>query len=325
ANNQIWQQDNFSVGTGILNGAVLITGEQTVNGAKIFSAITGFGPGANTEYDSGIFNAVFGAKAANVGGFELVSNRSGNISFTTAEGIADGSIEYNHLTDTFNFKVAGVTVMTVANTTVTFPAANTITFGPSGNTLLTNASIITISQGGTGKTDAANAILALLPNVAGNTGNVLTTNGTNAIWSAGGGRPYYFASPYQFFTGTSQASWTSFSANTAGVPTGAHAIILDGWADQNYHEGTSPPGFNNQFICYRINSAYGNDSNHPESNTFVILSQSVVRPPQYVTGQGSNFQGTFPLDANTSFQYIAATLSGTAWDNITLRIIGYYL
>lgn len=43
---------------------------------------------------------------------------------------------------------------------------------------------LSIAQGGTGQTSASNAISALLPSQTGNTGLVLTTNGTTASWGS---------------------------------------------------------------------------------------------------------------------------------------------
>lgn len=57
-----------------------------------------------------------------------------------------------------------------------------------GNILVqANGGPLPISQGGTGQTTAPAAINALLPVQTGNSGKVLTTNGTNVSWSNSGG------------------------------------------------------------------------------------------------------------------------------------------
>lgn len=56
-----------------------------------------------------------------------------------------------------------------------------------GNILVqSNGQPIPISLGGTGQTTAPTAINALLPTQTGNSGKVLTTNGTNVSWATGG-------------------------------------------------------------------------------------------------------------------------------------------
>ena len=57
-----------------------------------------------------------------------------------------------------------------------------------GNILVqSNNGPLPISAGGTGQTTAATAINALLPTQTGESGKVLTTNGTNVSWSATAG------------------------------------------------------------------------------------------------------------------------------------------
>jgi hypothetical protein len=72
---------------------------------------------------------------------------------------------------------------------------------------------VPIANGGTGQTTAANALNALLPAQSGNSGKILTTNGTVASWSApaGGG-----VSLQVMATNTSAQT---INAGTAGSPT----------------------------------------------------------------------------------------------------------
>ena len=57
-----------------------------------------------------------------------------------------------------------------------------------GNILVqSNGGPLPISQGGTGEISAALAINALVPAQTGNTGKVLTTNGSVVSWQTGGG------------------------------------------------------------------------------------------------------------------------------------------
>lgn len=70
------------------------------------------------------------------------------------------------------------------------PTLNQNTTGTASNV----TGIVAIANGGTGQTTAANAINALLPSQAGNSGKFLTTNGTDASWAnAGSSGPKYFS------------------------------------------------------------------------------------------------------------------------------------
>lgn len=318
-NNLIWQEDNVNFGTGVLNGAVLINGEQTVIGNKIFSGVTGFGPGANTEYDNGILNAVFGARTANVGGFEIIGSQSANIEFTKQEGVRNGALEYNLATDTFNLVVAGTPVMTVGNTTVSFPDATNFTVN--GAALLTNTSIISIGQGGTGQNTAANALLALVPAVAGNTGNTLVVVAGHPQWSAiTAGKTIFLNSPYTLFNGSSQASWTNFNVTAAGVPNTASSILLEGYGNIL---GAGAGGSFTNYCCIRANTSLGLTSGHPETDTPILVVVD-VQNASHVQGSGGVNQGEFPLYANGSFDFIAPiTVTGIAWNVLQIRVIGY--
>lgn len=68
-------------------------------------------------------------------------------------------------------------------------AEKTFTLPNASATILTTNAVVTIDQGGTGQTSAANAINALVPSQSGNTGKFLTTNGSEVSWAAvsGGG------------------------------------------------------------------------------------------------------------------------------------------
>lgn len=92
----------------------------------------------------------------------------------------------------------------LAALTARFGATATSSFSSTG--ALTLATPLTIANGGTGQTTAQAAIDALLPSQGSNSGKFLTTNGTNASWSAAGAR--CFVSSY------SSTSWTSINSYT---------------------------------------------------------------------------------------------------------------
>ena len=69
-----------------------------------------------------------------------------------------------------------------------------------------------IANGGTGQTTANASLNALLPSQTGNSGKVLSTDGTNTSWISGGGGGGSFFSPYIF---TATASQTTFAVGVA--------------------------------------------------------------------------------------------------------------
>lgn len=314
----ILDTDNANFGTGLLVGAVLVQGEQTVVGRKIFSDVTAFGSGANTEYDTSLAQQVVGAQSSNVAMTEYVANKSANISATKTEGVLNGSLEYDLTTDTWNFRTAGVIRAVISNTAINFPTASSLT--ANGQTFLTNSSVVPIAQGGTGQITAPAALIALAPSLTGNSSNVLATDGTVIKWQSAGGAPQFLATPYQFFNGTSQGTWTSFNVAAAGVTVGARALIVEAHGD-NFSGGPNIPG-NMQVVCYRIDASHGNGSD-PSTDTFILLAAS-DQNSSHVQGQGASQQSTVPLNANGQFQYIAQTYSGYAWQQLQLRIVGWF-
>jgi len=84
-----------------------------------------------------------------------------------------------------------------------------------GNILVqSNGGPLPISQGGTGQTTATGAINALLPVQTGNSGKVLTTDGTNVSWSSSAG-------------GTPGGADTQIQYNDAGTFNGSSAFVIN--------------------------------------------------------------------------------------------------
>ena len=77
----------------------------------------------------------------------------------------------------------GTNVTMSAIQTADVPTLNQNTTGTAANV----TGIVAIANGGTGSTTASNAINALLPSQTGNSGKVLTTNGSVASWGTAGG------------------------------------------------------------------------------------------------------------------------------------------
>lgn len=84
-----------------------------------------------------------------------------------------------------------------------------------GSTVLGPSTPLPIANGGTGSASASDALTALLPSQAGNSGNVLTTNGTSPSWTPG--LPSQSGNSGKFLTtnGTS-TSWGTATMSTIG-------------------------------------------------------------------------------------------------------------
>lgn len=315
---QLRSVDNYNFGTGLLSGAVLVSGDQVVHSIKSFDGVLAIGPASNAEYTNALYNFVVGAQTQNVAGVEFVSNRSANISATTAEGVVNGQLNYDLLHDKWTLVIAGTVVASFSNSAVDFPQA--ATFTANGQSFLTGNSIVQISGGGTGQNTRSNAILALVPPVAGNTGNALVTDGTTVKWGSTLSGVTLLASPYVFFNGTTQTSWTTFNTAAAGVQTGATKALVQGYGTTF---GSGPGGYTQIYSCGRASSSFGNVANHPEADTFILCTGD-VQNASHVQGSGGGMQAWVPIRANLTFDYIAAALpGGFTWQNLVLSVVGY--
>lgn len=111
-----------------------------------------------------------------------------------------------------------------------------------GGFAVTTNGPLQISQGGTGATTAQDAINALLPTQTGNSGKVLSTDGTNVSWVSGGGSggsPGGSNTQIQFNDSGSFGGSASFTLNkttgaltASGTFTGA-GVNVNGAADTN--------------------------------------------------------------------------------------------
>jgi hypothetical protein len=98
------------------------------------------------------------------------------------------------------------------------PTLNQNTTGTASNVTGT----VAIANGGTGQTTANAGLNALLPSQTGNSGKVLSTDGTNTSWITSGGGGGSFFSPYIF---TATASQTTFAI---GVSLDAIQVFING-------------------------------------------------------------------------------------------------
>jgi hypothetical protein len=109
---------------------------------------------------------------------DINSSYAGQSSITTLGTVTTGTWNGGIVQSAYGGTGNGFTKFTGPATTekiFTLPNANA--------TILTDNDVVTIAQGGTGKTTASAALNALLPSQTGNAGDFLTTNGTDASWT----------------------------------------------------------------------------------------------------------------------------------------------
>lgn len=105
-----------------------------------------------------------------------VMNKNGSVIYSAA----DGSI------NNVFFSAIGESLSTAATAAAARSVIGAAASGANNDitSLAGLTTALSIAQGGTGQTSASNAINALLPSQSGNTGLVLTTNGTTASWGS---------------------------------------------------------------------------------------------------------------------------------------------
>ena len=194
-----------------------------------------------------------------------------------------------------------------------------------------NGSTIGIANGGTGQTTANGALNALLPSQSGNSGQVLSTDGSNASWT----NPvtadnYVFAYSTSTKTFTGAGNWTDITFNTAHPElsgwshslssssqnftcnqTGLYQVVYSGRVNNSGSgtreldiratlDGAEVPG--------SVSSVYASGPNPSITNNFLVTVTS---------GQVFKLQLT---GSNTSMQLTPGTY-GTTNPSITLTII----
>ena len=113
------------------------------------------------------------------------------IGTTTVIGGTSGNILYNNAGLLGEYTVTGTSGSVVLSTSPTLttpnlgtPSAVTLTNGTGLPIVAGTTGTLSIARGGTGQTTANAALNALLPSQTGNSGKVLTTDGTNTSWGA---------------------------------------------------------------------------------------------------------------------------------------------
>lgn len=142
---------------------------------------------------------------------------SGTITLAGTLGVANGGTGATTLTGII--KGSGTSPLSVAVAGTDYVAPNGNITGTAGNVTGT----VAIANGGTGQTTAANAINALVPSQSGQSGKVLTTNGSVVSWGTAGGSGITALTGDVTASGT--GSVTATVARLRGIPLSANTPI----------------------------------------------------------------------------------------------------
>jgi hypothetical protein len=110
---------------------------------------------------------------------DISSSYAGQNTITTLGTVSTGIWNGTIITSAYGGTGNGFTKFTGPAT-----SEKTFTLPNASATILTSNAAVTVAQGGTGQTTASAALNALLPTQTGNSGEFLTTNGTDANWTA---------------------------------------------------------------------------------------------------------------------------------------------
>lgn len=320
--NLLWTRDDIVSPFASSSGAVLTTTDQDVSGVKAFHDTIGFGQGETSEYSTSSLQLVVGSVGETDVGISMVAAGPASTSgvyFGTTEVGADsqlGYIQYDYSTPLIKLGAEGVDVLSLSTTVAAFESP---IITANGTSVVLATDTIAIEHGGTGEVTANDALNAILPDQSTSVDKFLSTDGTNTSWQTLVGGPRFLAAgqPYNFFSGTSQPSWTTQDATVAGVPLGASAVIIYAYATVNHPNSTGNP----KFVCQRVDITKGNTFGTPWTDTYnVLYNYTDIAFGTTIVGSSCS-QGTFPLRSDGTFDYITA---GNWESGLALYIVGYF-
>jgi len=255
--------------TGLTTSGGPITGSGTITLGGVLGIAAG-GTGATTQ--AAALTALLPSQTGNAG-YVLTSNGT-NATWQAAAG-------------------GGVTSVAASGGTtgLTFSGSPILTSGT-----LTLGGTLGVSNGGTGATSAAAALTALLPVQTGQTGFVLTTNGTTASWAA----PTGGVSSVNVSGGSTGLAFTGGPITSSGTMTMSGVLaVANGGTGANTTAG---------LIAAALPSQSGNNGRYLSTDGTTASWQPVTSSPGGSSTQVQyNVGGVFTGDAN--FTYNASTLS----------------
>ena len=159
-----------------LNGQVLTSNGTTASWQAVSAGTSALGTGiVKTTTGTGALTVAVAADFPTLN--QNTTGSAGSVVNALTIGTGLSGTSYN-----------GSAAVTIANTGVLSFSAGTTGLTPNTATTgaITLAGTLAIANGGTGQTTASGAINALLPSQTGNSGKILTTDGTSSSWVAPG-------------------------------------------------------------------------------------------------------------------------------------------
>ncbi|HWC52855.1 MAG TPA: hypothetical protein VG676_04645 [Chitinophagaceae bacterium] len=339
----------LSAGTGITynntTGVITNTGVTSLNGNT--GALT-----MDTSYISNFYlkvrslNSVtaplsYNSSTGVIGITQATTSTNGYLSSTDWNTFNNKQASGNYLTDPGS---SGIVARTALNTTasrtitgtsnrITLTNGNGVSGNPTidisssyvGQTSITtlgtittgtwNGNTIGIANGGTGQTTANAALNALLPSQTGNSGEVLTTDGTNTSWSNPNVTAANFVYAYSTSTKTfgTAGTWTDLTFNSAQPQingwthslvsnaqnftcnqTGIYQVIYSGQVNNNSPTNTYEldirATLNGSEIAGSVSSVQCSDSNPTIASNFLISVNSGDVLKLQLTGSNTNMR-----------------------------------
>lgn len=305
--------DFVKVASSVADGVTSVGGTGTVNGITLTGTVTSTGNLTLGGALSGVnlTTQVTGTLPVANGGTGITSLGTGVATFLGTPSSANLAAAVTDETGTGALVFANSP--TLVTPTLGTPASGTLT-NATGLPLTTGVTgTLPIANGGTGQTTANAAFNALVPSQTGNSGKVLTTNGSSTSWTtsltaAGSNTQVQFNSSGVFGASANLTfDGSTLTVNGIAVTRGANSVGTNTIIDSIMQFNTT--GNNN--VAVGSNALYSNTTGF--YNT-AIGSGSMFN---HTTGESNTALGFFSLRSNTTGNNNTAVGSSTLGSNTT--------
>lgn len=234
-------------GNGVLGNPTIDVNESGLNLSNMTGVVAIVNGGTGQTTAPAATNALLPAQTGNAGSFLLTDGT--NVSWSPA-GVGSGTVT--------SVGITGSTGLTVSGSPITTSGVITLSLGnelQGFSSLTTNGFVqrtgvgaystvatIPLAAGGTGQTTATGALNALLPTQTGNTGKVLTTNGTTTSWTSSAGSVTSVAATASG-VGIIISGSPITSSGTLTFTLGAELQALSGLSGAGFVARTGSPGY----------------------------------------------------------------------------------